>query len=132
MSMDLFGVAVFCITAAVLALMLRQYRPEYAVFVSLACSLVVVLYLLQGIAQVVERLEDLFADSLLSGELVEVVMRCLGVCILTELAGQTCRDAGENAIGAKVELAGKVTLVLVSLPLFERLLLVAGRLLSLA
>ena len=55
MSMDLFGVAVFCITAAVLALMLRQYRPEYAVFVSLACSLVVVLYLLQGIAQVVER-----------------------------------------------------------------------------
>ena len=46
MSMDLFGVAVFCITAAVLALMLRQYRPEYAVFVSLACSLVVVLYLL--------------------------------------------------------------------------------------
>ena len=130
MSMDLFGVAVFCITAAVLALMLRQYRPEYAVFVSLACR--VVLYLLQGIAQVVERLEDLFADSLLSGELVGVVMKCLGVCILTELAGQTCRDAGEDAIGAKVELAGKVTLVLVSLPLFERLLLVAGRLLSLA
>ena len=41
------------------------------------------------------------------------------------------RDAGEQAIGAKVELAGKVTLVLVSLPLFERLLRVAGSLLSL-
>lgn len=131
MTMDLFGVAVFCITAAVLALMLRQYRPEYAVFVSLACSLVVVLYLLGGIARVMERLEGLFADTMLSGELVQVVLKCLGVCILTELAGQTCRDAGENAIGAKVELAGKVTLMLVSLPLFERLLVVAGRLLSL-
>lgn len=67
---------------------------------------------------------------MISGELIQVVMKCLGVCILTELAGQTCRDAGENAIAAKVELAGKVTLVLVSLPLFQRLLEVAERLLS--
>lgn len=131
MSIDLLQVAVFCLIATVLAMMLRQYRPEYAVFVSLACSVVAVLYLLQGIAQVAERMEALLESTLLSPELVQVVMKCLGVCILTELAGQTCRDAGEQAIGAKVELAGKVTLVLVSLPLFERLLQVAGSLLSL-
>lgn len=131
MSIDLLQVAVFCLIATVLAMMLRQYRPEYAVFVSLACSVVAVLYLLQGIAQVAERMEALLENTLLSPELVQVVMKCLGVCILTELAGQTCRDAGEQAIGAKVELAGKVTLVLVSLPLFERLLQVAGSLLSL-
>ena len=132
MTGEFFGAAVFCITAAALALVLRQYRPEYAVLVSLGCSVVALLWLLQGIAQVMEELEQFFQGSLISGELIQVVMKCLGVCILTELAGQTCRDAGENAIGAKVELAGKVTLVLVSLPLFERLLLVAGRLLSLA
>lgn len=131
MSIDLLQVVVFCLIATVLAMMLRQYRPEYAVFVSLACSVVAVLYLLQGIAQVAERMEALLENTLLSPELVQVVMKCLGVCILTELAGQTCRDAGEQAIGAKVELAGKVTLVLVSLPLFERLLQVAGSLLSL-
>ena len=60
-----------------------------------------------------------------------MVVKCLGVCILTELASNTCRDAGEQAIGAKVELAGKVTLVLVSLPLFQRLLELAERLLTL-
>ena len=130
MSGELFGVAMFCITAAALSLMLRQYRPEYAVFVSLGCSVVALLWLLQGIAQVMEELEKFFQGSLISGELIQVVMKCLGVCILTELAGQTCRDAGENAIAAKVELAGKVTLVLVSLPLFQRLLEVAERLLS--
>ena len=130
MSGELFGVAMFCITAAALSLMLRQYRPEYAVFVSLGGSVVALLWLLQGIAQVMEELEQFFQGSLISGELIQVVMKCLGVCILTELAGQTCRDAGENAIAAKVELAGKVTLVLVSLPLFQRLLEVAERLLS--
>lgn len=130
MTGELFGVAMFCITAAALSLVLRQYRPEYAVFVSLGCSVVALLWLLQSIAQILEGLEQLFEGAMLSGELIQVVMKCLGVCILTELAGQTCRDAGENAIAAKVELAGKVTLVLVSLPLFERLLGVAERLLS--
>ena len=129
MTIDLFQVAVFCLVATMLALVLRQYRPEYAVFISLACSIVAVLYLLQGVAQVAEELGRLLEDTMIPGELVQVVKRCLGVCILTELASQTCRDAGEQAIGAKVELAGKVTLVLVSLPLFQRLLQVAGALL---
>ena len=118
MNMNLFGITVFCLVATVLALVLRQYRPEYAIFVSLACSVVVVLFLIQGISGVMEELEQLFSNTLLSGELIQVVLKCLGVCILTELAGQTCRDAGEAAIGAKVELAGKVTLVAVSMPLF--------------
>lgn len=131
MSIDLFQVAVFCLIAAVLAIMLRQYRPEYAVFVSLACSVLVVLYLLQGVAQVMEEMGELLENAMLPEGLLQVVVKCLGVCVLTELAGQTCRDAGEQAIGAKVELAGKVTLVLVSLPLFERLLREAERLLAL-
>lgn len=131
MSIDLFQVAVFCLIAAVLAIMLRQYRPEYAVFISLACSVLTVLYLLQGVAQVMDELGGLLKNAMLPEGLLQVVVKCLGVCILTELAANTCRDAGEQAIGAKVELAGKVTLVLVSLPLFERLLNEAERLLAL-
>lgn len=131
MSIDLFQVAVFCLIATVLAIVLRQYRPEYAIFVSLACSVLAVVYLLQGITQVMEELSGLLQNAAIPDGLLQVVVKCLGVCILTELAGQTCRDAGEQAIGAKVELAGKVTLVLVSLPLFQRLLQLAERLLTL-
>ena len=131
MTIDLFRVAVFCLVAALLAIVLRQYRPEYAVFISLACSVLTVLYLLEGITQVMEELGGLLENTAIPQDLIRVVVKCLGVCILTELAGQTCRDAGEQAIGAKVELAGKVTLVLVSLPLFERLLQLAERLLML-
>ena len=87
MTIDLFQVAVFCLVATMLALVLRQYRPEYAVFISLACSIVAVLYLLQGVAQVAEELGRLLEDTMLPGDLVQVVMRCLGAPSLPSRTG---------------------------------------------
>ena len=59
MTEELFGVAVFCITGAALSLVLRQYRPEYAVLVSLGCSVVVLLWVITGVAQVMDELNSL-------------------------------------------------------------------------
>ena len=89
------------------------------------------LFIMDGIAQVRDQLDAVLQNSLLNSELVGVVFRCLGVCILTELASQSCRDSGEGAIAAKVELAGKIALLLMSLPLFLRLLDVSSHLLAL-
>lgn len=129
--MNIFGIAVFCLISAILSLVLRQYKGEYALLISLACSVVVMLFIMDGIAQVRDQLDAVLQTSLLNSELVGIVFRCLGVCILTELAGQSCRDAGEGAIAAKVELAGKIALLLMSLPLFLRLLDVSAHLLAL-
>ncbi len=129
--MDIFGVAVFCLVCALLSLVLRQYRPEYAMLLSLACSAAVMFFILEGVSQVREQLENLLDNTMLNSELVAMVFKCLGVCILTELASQSCKDAGEGAIAAKVELAGKIALLLLSLPMFLRLLEVSARLLEL-
>ena len=129
--MNIFGVAVFCLISAILSLVIRQYKGEYALLISLACSVVVMLFIMDGITQVRDQLDAILQNSLLNSELVGIVFRCLGVCILTELASQSCRDSGEGAIAAKVELAGKIALLLMSLPLFLRLLDVSSHLLAL-
>ena len=129
--MDIFNVAVFCLICAILSLVLRQYKPEYSLLLSLACSIAVMLFILEGVTQVRDQLDLILQNSLLNGELVVIVFKCLGVCILTELASQTCKDAGEGAIASKVELAGKIALMMMSLPLFLRLLEVSSHLLDL-
>jgi len=127
--MDIFTVVIFCVISAVLSLVLRQYRPEYAILVSLACSVLVVVYLLKGIADLGEQLRSVLIGVMIPEELVSVVFKSLGVCILTELAGQVCQDAGEKAIAAKIQLAGKAALLTLSMPLFLRLLETASSLL---
>ena len=64
----------------------------------------------------------------ISGEYGVILLKTLGVCFLTQLSADSCRDAGEGALAAKVELAGKLFIVILALPLFQQ---IAGSALSL-
>lgn len=130
--MEITALIVLCIITALLALSLRGQRPEFAMLLSLGCGLFVLLYLLGQMKDIFSGLGDVLS-GLSSGqsELTAIILKALGVCIVAELGSQCCRDAGETAIAAKVELAAKAALVLMSMPVFASLLEVAGELLHL-
>ncbi|MEG1688005.1 MAG: SpoIIIAC/SpoIIIAD family protein [Angelakisella sp.] len=128
--MNVTSVVVICIIAAILSLMLKQYKPEYAMLLSMLCGVLVVLYLMDSVSQIKFELDRVLSSTSLPPELLDTVFKGLGICILSELASQSCRDAGETAIALKAELAGKVAITLLSMPLFLRLLEIAAQLLS--
>ena len=111
-----------CIAAALLSLYLRQQRPEYAMLVSLACGVLVLLLLMGQVSDITAALRELTGILGQDQDLISIVLKCLGICILAELGSQCCRDAGETALATKVELSAKVMLVLVSMPLLQELL----------
>ena len=122
---------VLCIAVSLLALSLRQQRPQYAMLLSLACGLFVLFFLVGKMGNIFSQLQDLMTGLSGQSELTEIVLKALGICIVAELGSQCCRDAGETAIATKVELAAKAALVLMSIPIFQTLLEVAGELLHL-
>lgn len=122
---------VLCIAVSLLALSLRQQRPEYAMLLSLACGLFVLFFLVGKMGDIFSQLQDLLTGLSGQSELTGIVLKALGICIVAELGSQCCRDAGETAIATKVELAAKAALVLMSIPIFQTLLEVAGELLHL-
>ena len=48
------------------------------------------------------------------------MLKGLGICYLTQLASDICRDSGEGTLAVQSEMAGKTALLLISLPLFEK------------
>ena len=129
--MEITSLIVLCIAVSLLALSLRQQRPEYAMLLSLACGLFVLFFLVGKMGDIFSQLQDLLTGLSGQSELTEIVLKALGICIVAELGSQCCRDAGETAIATKVELAAKAALVLMSIPIFQALLEVAGELLHL-
>ncbi len=108
--------------AGILALTLRGQRPELALCLSLAAGAAVLLMIMQHIIPILSSLGKMLEGSAIPSEYIKTVLKATGICLLTQLTADTCRDAGETALAGKAEFAGRILLLLLSLPLFEDVL----------
>lgn len=113
--------AVVAVVAAFLSVLLRKQRPEQAMAVGLIAGIGMLLLVLTEIIPVLQSLSGLFERAALPSEYGSLLFKGLGVCFVTQMAADTCRDAGESALASKAELVGKVSLLILSLPLFEKI-----------
>jgi len=109
------------VIAAILAVMLKRYHQEYSVVVSICAGVLILFEILANISPAVRQINTLLASAGLSAEYAAVLFKSLGICFLAQFAADSCRDAGESALASKVELAGKIAIVVLSLPLFEKI-----------
>ena len=85
--MSLGAVIGFSLCAAALCVLLRQYRPEIALVISILCGVGVLLWLLEQLAPVLEQLQQLSNLALGSGgEAAQVLLKALGICLFTQVA----------------------------------------------
>ena len=79
---------------------------------------------------VVSQMQALFERTNLPSAYLTILWKALGICYLTGIAGDLCQDCGESALARTVELWGRLSLVLLSLPLLETLLQMVTEVLS--
>ena len=129
--MELASILGIGLVAAVLAVALRQIKPEYALFVSIGCGVLMLLWAVQSLEPVLKELSALLGSTKLAPEFGSILLKALGVSFIAQFASDACRDAGEVAIASKIELCGRIAIVLLSLPMFREILSIAGMLFSL-
>ncbi|MCI1964689.1 MAG: stage III sporulation protein AD [Oscillospiraceae bacterium] len=119
--MNIVGIAGIAVCAAVIAAMLRRYHQEYAILLSIAAGVMILLEIFFNVAPAIKQIRTLFSASGLPSDYLMILMKTLGISFLAQFAADSCRDAGENALASKMELAGKISIVVLVLPLFEKI-----------
>ncbi|HBH94303.1 MAG TPA: stage III sporulation protein AC/AD protein family [Ruminococcaceae bacterium] len=119
--MNIFITVSFGIISVVLSIVLKQYKPEYSMFISLAAGIIIFITLIAALNPIIGYITELTANAGLSGVYAEVLLKSLAVCYLTQLASDCCKDAGETAIAGKLQLAGKTAVLIMALPIFKRI-----------
>lgn len=108
----------FC--ALVTILVLRELKREYTVLAALGFCVLFLGFLLPRVSAVAAFAGE--GAALLQNGYAETILRGLGITWLTSSAGEICRSCGEGGLGGQIETAGRVELVVLSLPLFRQLL----------
>ena len=114
--------AAFAVCAAALALTMRRLRPEAAPVLIIAAGTICILVLLPQLAQIVTDVSTLATIGGVQGEYTTQLLKIAGISLTMDFAAQTCRDASEEGLALKVETAGRVMLLSLSLPVMRTLL----------
>lgn len=119
--MNIVMIASSALIAAVLSVVLKQYKPEYSMFISIAVGILIFLSVIAVIDPILSFIKELTDKAGLDGIYGEVLIKSLAICYITQLACDCCKDAGENAIAGKLQIAGKIAILLIALPMFKGL-----------
>ncbi len=110
------------IVGAMAALIVKEYKPSLAIPVSIITAVLLFLMVLSQIEYVFSVINQIAAKLNINTEYILTIIRIIGVAYLSQFGSEVCRDAGQNAVAAKVELAGKVLIVVMSLPVLITLM----------
>lgn len=115
-------IVVFCITALLLVVFLRQIKPEYSLIATVASGAAVLIYLVAELYTPLYEILNKLNSYGISNNLTAYILKALGICFITKFGAELCTDFGQSSLASKVELAGKTAVFILSMPLIEEIL----------
>ncbi len=109
-------------SGVIIAVLLKEYRPEYKMYISIVVGILIFFLVSQNIASFINQIMNLSKRLNIKNEFVSILLKITGIAILTEFAISICKDSGENAIATKIDLGGKVLIIGISMPIISGLL----------
>lgn len=121
MNVKIVSIAGICITASVMCKLFSDNGREYALYIKLAAAAAVMSMIIIFVSPIAETIRNIYSRAGADAEYLTILFKALGICYITQFACDICRDSGENALATQAELAGKISLMVIALPLFESL-----------
>ena len=116
---DIFAVLGVAVTAAISAVALKKYSPETSVVIAIAGGIIILLWVISETNPILSEINICISTAGIDSDYMEILLKSVGICFVCQFASDSCRDAGQNALASRVELASGITIILLALPLIE-------------
>lgn len=117
--MEIIQVVGLAIIATVLILVIKEQKPMFAFLIAAAAGVVIFMLLIGKIGAVIEVLKRLAEHSGMESIYLKTVLKIIGIAYIAEFGAQIVRDAGQESIASKIELAGKVLILVLAIPIIS-------------
>jgi stage III sporulation protein AD len=122
MDMEILQIVGIGIIAATLSIVLKQQKPEIALYISIATGIILLLLVVSKLTAVVNILERMARQANLDAMYLSTILKVIGIAYIAEFGAQICKDAGEGSIASKIELGGKIIILALTVPILAALM----------
>ncbi|MEQ6376480.1 stage III sporulation protein AD [Bacillaceae bacterium S4-13-58] len=115
--MGIIEIISFALIATVLYIIVKDQKPSIAFFIILLAGVLIFLSLLEYITDIFSLLDYLAQKANIDGVYLETILKIIGIAYIAEFAAQIVRDAGLGSVAGKIELAGKIFILTLAVPI---------------
>ena len=114
--MDILRISAIGLMAAILAITVKQHRPEIAIIITTGATIIILFMVADYIFNAVSVLSQLSEKAGVNSSLLSSILKIIGVGYISEFSAGICEDSGNKSIGDKISFAGKIIILIVALP----------------
>lgn len=115
--MEIIQVVGLGIIATFLILVIKEQKPIFAFAIAVFVGVMIFISLADKIADVFQELQHLATQAKVNKLFLETILKIIGIAYIAEFGAQVTRDAGQGSIASKIELAGKVLIMVMAIPI---------------
>ncbi len=120
--MEIIKIIGIALIALIIIIMLKQYRPEYAIFISILTGVIILFLVMDRLTGIINLIESIQSKFSINTQFIALLIKITGIAFLSEFAVSICKDSGEAAIASKIELGSKIIIISMSIPIISSLL----------
>lgn len=99
---------------------IKEYKKEFAIYVVLIGSIIIFVISMDTFKSIISFIKDFESRNISGIPFLEIILKTTGIAILVEYAVSICRDSGESAIANKIDFAGKILIIALTIPLISQ------------
>jgi len=119
--MDIAQIVAAGLISVILIIAMRKQNAEFALLISIMASIIIFFMIMPLLGQAVGLLEDIAGMMDANVQYIGLILKIIAIAYIAEFGAQICADAGETAIASKIELGGKVLILITSMPVLYAL-----------
>ena len=120
--MEVIKIIGIALIALIIIILLKQYRPEFAIYISLLTGVLILLLVMDKLTGIINLLQSLANKTSINSTFLALLIKITGIAFLSEFAVSICKDSGEAAIASKIEIGTKIIIISMSIPIISSLL----------
>ena len=115
--MEIIKIGILGVAGVMLALQFKTSRPEIGIYIGIAVSLLLFAFSVEGVSAILGRLQLLQFYMGENGSYLVFLLKAVGITYVCELCASICKDAGYGSISGQIELFGKLSVLMMGIPI---------------
>ncbi|MFV0440349.1 MAG: SpoIIIAC/SpoIIIAD family protein [Lachnospirales bacterium] len=116
------NILALCGISLIIAVILKEYNPQFLIFVPIILTVIIFFEVAPYIKEIAGVIYEMVQILNSSNFYIEEIGKMIGIAYLSEISIAICKDAGQNAIGQKIEIVSKIAVLYIGLPIISELL----------